>query len=201
MASTKNDVGGGYPWTPSRPRRSLPPLCSSRRWRASSLASRSPSSRSRSASSRGTCSGSRAPRGSTSSASFAGILLTFLAGAEVDPQLLRARFRESVLLGGLSFAVPFAAAGLFAYFVAGWDLRQSEIAGVALSTTSLAVVYAVLVETGLTRTEIGKLIMAATFVTDLGTATALSVLFLQPSPFLIVFMAASVAVVAVMLAL
>jgi len=134
-------------------------------------------------------------------ASFAGILLTFLAGAEVDPQLLRARFRESVLLGGLSFAVPFAAAGLFAYFVAGWDLRQSEIAGVALSTTSLAVVYAVLVETGLTRTEIGKLIMAATFVTDLGTATALSVLFLQPSPFLIVFMAASVAVVAVMLAL
>src|SRR5438128_4153655 len=134
-------------------------------------------------------------------APFAGILLTFLAGAEVDPQLLRARFRESVLLGGLSFAVPFAAAGLFAYFVAGWDLRQSEIAGVALSTTSLAVVYAVLVETGLTRTEIGKLIMAATFVTDLGTATALSVLFLQPSPFLIVFMAASVAVVAVMLAL
>src|SRR5713226_2806701 len=134
-------------------------------------------------------------------ASFAGILLTFLAGAEVDPRLLRERFRESVLLGGLSFAAPFVAAGLFAYFVAGWDLRQSEIAGVALSTTSLAVVYAVLVETGLTRTEIGKIIMAATFVTDLGTATALSVLFLQPTPFLLLFIAASVAVVALMLGL
>src|SRR6266568_4078626 len=87
-------------------------------------------------------------------AAFAGIVLTFLAGAEVDPGLFRQRFRESVVIGGLSFAVPFAAAGLFAYVVAGWDIRQSEIAGIALSTTSLAVVYAVLVETGLTKPEI-----------------------------------------------
>src|SRR5712691_4473121 len=92
-------------------------------------------------------------------AGFAGIVLTFPAGAEVDPGLSRQRFRESVVIGGLSFAVPFAAAGLFAYVVAGWDIRQSEIAGIALSTTSLAVVYAVLVETGLTNTEIGKIIM------------------------------------------
>ena len=131
-------------------------------------------------------------------AAFAGILLTFLAGAEVDPTLLRQRFRESVVIGGLSFALPFAAASLFAFFVAGWDLRQSEIAGIALSTTSLAVVYAVLVETGLTNTEIGKIIMAATFVTDLGTATALSVLFIQPTPFLLLFIAASVGVIVLM---
>lgn len=131
-------------------------------------------------------------------AGFAGILLTFLAGAEVDPGLLRQRFRESVVIGGLSFAIPFVAAGLFAFFVAGWDLRQSEIAGIALSTTSLAVVYAVLVETGLTDTEIGKVIMAATFVTDLGTATALSVLFVQPTPYLLLFVAASVGVIALM---
>jgi Kef-type K+ transport system membrane component KefB len=134
-------------------------------------------------------------------AAFAGILLTFLAGAEVDPGLFRQRFRESVVIGGLSFALPFAAAGLFAYFVAGWDLRQSEIAGIALSTTSLAVVYAVLVETGLTNTEIGKVIMAATFVTDLGTATALSMLFIQPTPFLALFVAVSVVVIVAMLVL
>jgi Kef-type K+ transport system membrane component KefB len=134
-------------------------------------------------------------------AAFAGILLTFLAGAEVDPGLFRRRFRESVVIGGLSFAVPFVAVGLFAYFVAGWDLRQSQIAGIALSTTSLAVVYAVLVETGLTNTEIGKVIMAATFVTDLATATALSVLFIQPTPFLGVFVGVSFVVIVAMLAL
>jgi len=134
-------------------------------------------------------------------ASFAGILLTFLAGAEVDPGLMREKLRESVLIGGLSFLLPFVGAGLFAYYVAGWDLRQAEIAGVALSTTSLAVVYAVLVETGLTKTEIGKIIMAATFVTDLGTALALSLLFIQPTPYLVLFLGTSVAVIVAMLLL
>ena len=134
-------------------------------------------------------------------ASFASIVLTFLAGAEVDPGLMRQKLKESVLIGGLSFLLPFIGAGLFAYYIAGWDLRQSEIAGTALSTTSLAVVYAVLVETGLTKTEIGKIIMAATFVTDLGTALALSLLFIQPSPYLLLFIGTSVAVIVAMLVL
>ncbi|HEV8654437.1 MAG TPA: cation:proton antiporter [Candidatus Limnocylindria bacterium] len=131
-------------------------------------------------------------------AAVASIVLTFLAGAEVDPRLLRERAKESLLIGVLSFLLPFIGAGLFAYYVAGWDLRQAEIAGVALSTTSLAVVYAVLVETGLTKTEIGKVIMAATFITDLGTAIALSLLFIQPTPYLALFVAVSVAVIVVM---
>lgn len=125
-------------------------------------------------------------------ASFASILLTFLAGAEVDPRLLREKWKVSSLLGGLSFVLPFIGAGLFAYFVAGWNVRQSEVAGVALSTTSLAVVYAVLVETGLTKTEIGKIIMASTFVTDLATAVALSALFIQPTVYFLLFVVVSV---------
>jgi Kef-type K+ transport system membrane component KefB len=131
-------------------------------------------------------------------AAVASIVLTFLAGAEVDPRLLRERAKESLLVGVLSFVLPFIGAGLFAYCVAGWDLRQAEIAGIALSTTSLAVVYAVLVETGLTKTEIGKVIMAATFITDLGTAIALSLLFIQPTPYLVLFIGVSVAVIVVM---
>lgn len=131
-------------------------------------------------------------------ATFAGIVLTFLAGAEVDPALMREKAKESFLIGGLSFGLPFVGAGLFTYYVAGWDLRQAEIAGVALSTTSLAVVYAVLVETGLTKTEIGKIIMAATFVTDMGTALALSLLFIQPSVYLLLFIGVSVVAIVVM---
>src|SRR5438034_5666457 len=134
-------------------------------------------------------------------ASFGSIVLTFLAGAEVDPRLMREKLRESLLIGGLSFLLPFVGVGLFAYCVAGWDLRPAEIAGVALSTTSLAVVYAVLVETGLTNAEIGKIIMAATFVTDLGTAVALSALFIQPSAYFVVFMAVSAVSVAGMVLL
>jgi len=69
---------------------------------------------------------------------------------------------------------------------------------VALSTTSLAVVYAVLVETGLNKTDIGKVIMAATFVTDLGTVLALSILFITPTPYLLLFAGISVGCVAAM---
>lgn len=128
-------------------------------------------------------------------AGFASIVLTFLAGAEVDPDLLREKWRESLLIGGLSFVAPFAGAWAFVQFALGWSLQASQIAGVALSTTSLAVVYAVLVETGLTATRIGKIIMASTFVTDFGTALALSLLFIRPGPMLAVFVVVSAAVI------
>jgi len=128
-------------------------------------------------------------------ASFASIVLTFLAGAEVDPSLLRQKFKASMLIGGLSFLLPFALTIPVAFFLLGWEWRASEIAGVALSTTSLAVVYAVLVETGLTETTLGKLIMAACFITDFGTALALSLLFITPTPAILLFVAVSLVVV------
>jgi Kef-type K+ transport system membrane component KefB len=112
-------------------------------------------------------------------AGFGGILLTFLAGAEVDLHVLRDKLKESVLIGGFSFLVPFLAATGYCYWIAHWKWEASLIAGCALSTTSLAVVYAVLVETGLTDTSIGKILMASTFVTDIGTALALSVIFAE----------------------
>ena len=87
---------------------------------------------------------------------FAGVVLTFLAGAEVDVPQFRREWKASVSIGVVSFFAPFAVVGLLAYYGLGWNHRQAEIAGIALSTTSLAVVYAVLVETGLTKTEIGR---------------------------------------------
>jgi Kef-type K+ transport system membrane component KefB len=129
-------------------------------------------------------------------ASFGSIVLTFLAGTEVDPGMMRDKAKQSVLLGGLSFLLPFAGALLVARYGLGWDWRAAEIAGAAMSTTSLAVVYAVLVETGLNRIEIGKQIMAATFVTDIGTAAALTVLFITPTWWMLPFVAASAAAIA-----
>lgn len=110
-------------------------------------------------------------------AGFGALLLTFLAGAEIDPVSFRRHLKASLSIGTVSFLFPFVGAGLFAYFVAGWDLPAAQIAGIALSTTSVAVVYAVMVETGLNETDLGKLILAACFVTDLGTVLALGVLF------------------------
>src|SRR5712692_2395225 len=130
-------------------------------------------------------------------AGFGGILLTFLAGAEVDPQLLKDKLKESLLIGGLSFLVPYLAAIAYCYWGAHWSWQASLIAGCALSTTSLAVVYAVLVETGLTDTSIGKLLMAATFITDMGTALALSLTFAEWSIQTLWFLVGSACIIAV----
>jgi Kef-type K+ transport system membrane component KefB len=124
--------------------------------------------------------------------SFAGVVLTFLAGAEVDVPQFRREWRASAGIGAVSFLAPFALAMATAYWVVGWNRDQAEIGGLALSTTSLAVVYAVLVETGLNRSLIGKRIMSATFVTDILTVIGLSVLFITPNLWIIPFVAASV---------
>jgi Kef-type K+ transport system membrane component KefB len=128
-------------------------------------------------------------------ANFASIALTFLAGAEVDPDDFRARFGASVTIGLVSFVGPFVVAGLVAYVLLGWTTKASLIAGTALSTTSLAVVYAVLVETGLNATRIGKLIMSACFVTDMATAVALSAIFIKPNAWFPLFLGGSVALI------
>ena len=128
-------------------------------------------------------------------AGFGGILLTFLAGTEIDVGLMQQKWKESVFIGLASFSAPFMGTFLFTYFIAGWGLSASLIAGTALSTTSLAVVYSVLVETGLNRTELGKRIMSATFITDISTALALSILFIRPNLYTLVFIVVSLIVI------
>jgi len=114
-------------------------------------------------------------------------VLTFLAGAEIDPVSLKANWRASVLIGVLSFAIPFAIVSVFAEFVLGWPLHQAQIAGIALSTTSVAVVYAVMIEGGFSDTAMGKMILAACFITDFGTVLALGTLFADYNLWLLLF--------------
>ena len=110
-------------------------------------------------------------------ASFGAIVLTFLAGAELESRTLKRFWKESVVLGLIGFFAPFGLAWWVAQFFLGWGFRAAQIAGIALSTTSVAVVYAAMVETGLNEPPIGKLILAACFVDDLGTVIALGLLF------------------------
>jgi len=131
-------------------------------------------------------------------AKFASIVLTFLAGMEVDPAYMRRRLGASVGIGVVSFVGPFVVASAVAYVLLDWSTRASLIAGTALSTTSLAVVYAVLVERGLTDTGVGKLLMSATFVTDLCTALALSAIFIKPNVWFPVFLTVSVLLILVL---
>jgi Kef-type K+ transport system membrane component KefB len=120
-------------------------------------------------------------------ATFGAGLLTFLAGAEIDPESLRRHLKPAAAIGTVSFLVPFLCAAAFARWVGGWAPHAAWIAGISLSTTSVAVVYAVLLDTGLNRTELGKSILAACFITDFGTVLALGVLFANFNGWLLLF--------------
>ena len=108
------------------------------------------------------------------------IILTFLAGAELDPVVFKAKWKEATAVGLVSFAAPFIGCAAAAYYLLHWNVEASWLAGVALSTTSVAVVYAVMLEFGFNRTDYGKTLLAACFITDLGTVLALGFIF---SPF------------------
>ncbi len=128
-------------------------------------------------------------------AGFGSIMLTYLAGAEIDPDVMRRQWRPAVLIGAVSFALPFLGALGYSLFVSHWSLEASKVAGVAMSTTSVAVVYAVMLESGLAGKQFGQLILAACFITDLGTVLALALLFANYDAWLVLFVGVSVVAV------
>jgi Kef-type K+ transport system membrane component KefB len=126
------------------------------------------------------------------------IVLTFLAGAELDPAIFRTKWREALVIGLAGFFGPFLGCTAIAHYLLHWSIMSSWLCGVALSTTSVAVVYAVMLELGFNVTEYGKSILAACFINDLGTVIALGLIF---SPFTVktlIFVVVSVAVFAVL---
>ncbi|MER3475206.1 MAG: potassium transporter Kef [Armatimonadota bacterium] len=123
-------------------------------------------------------------------ASLGGVLLTFLAGAEIDPEAMRRYWKPAVAIGAVSFLLPFLSATACAYYLAGWNADASKVAGIALSDTSVAVVYAMMVETGMNRTALGKLTLSACFATGLGSMGALGLFFARVNVWLMVFVLA-----------
>src|SRR5712692_6699190 len=102
-------------------------------------------------------------------AGFGAILLTFLAGAEIDVDVIRRNFGSTMSIGLVGVFAPYLGVLAFSHFVSVWPWPQAQIAAIALSTTSVAVVYAVMIETGFNQSEIGKIILAACFVKGLLT--------------------------------
>jgi glutathione-regulated potassium-efflux system ancillary protein KefC len=121
------------------------------------------------------------------------IVLTFLAGAELDPAVFKLKWKEAVAVGLASFFFPFLGCAAGAHYVLGWEVMPSWLAGVAMSTTSVAVVYAVMLEFGFNVTDYGKTVLAACFITDLGTVLALGLIFAPFTMKTVIFVGAGIA--------
>jgi Kef-type K+ transport system membrane component KefB len=91
--------------------------------------------------------------------------------------VFRRKWKEATAVGLISFLAPFLGCAAAARWLLGWSVEASWLAGIAMSTTSVAVVYAVMMEFGFNVTDYGKTVLAACFITDLGTVVALGLMF------------------------
>jgi len=126
------------------------------------------------------------------------ILLTFLAGAELNPKDMKLKIKEVTVVGLIGFFAPFIGCSLIAYFIVGWDLRASLLTGIALSTTSMAVVYAVMLDYGFNKTNYGKGILGSCFINDLGTVIGLGLIFAPFTYRTLIFVTATIALIFVL---
>jgi Kef-type K+ transport system membrane component KefB len=102
------------------------------------------------------------------------IVLAFLAGAEIRWTVVRTRAWASLTIGASAFLAPFFSVFLFTAFIGGWSRPQALIGAIALSTTSVALVYTIVSEAGQSQSEVGQIVLAARFVNDVGTIVALA---------------------------
>ncbi|OFX39815.1 MAG: potassium transporter Kef [Bacteroidetes bacterium GWA2_32_17] len=126
------------------------------------------------------------------------ILLTFLAGAELNPDTIKTKIKEVLVIGLIGFFAPFIGCSLIAYYIIGWNFQASLLCGIALSTTSMAVVYAVMLEYGFNKTEYGKGILGACFINDLGTVIGLGLIFAPFTYKTLIFIAVTILLIIIL---
>lgn len=119
-------------------------------------------------------------------AGFGSVVLTFLAGAEIDLAVMKNKWKETLGIGPASFFVPCLSVMAFAYWVAGWPFRhprwRASHSAPPLSPSSIPCWWSEAI------IELGKIILAACFVTNLGSVVALGLLFARYDWWLVVFL-------------
>ena len=106
--------------------------------------------------------------------------IMFVAGFEVDAKILRLHLTRNCLVGAASFGLPFAlliAIGLIVQF----PLSETVIMALALSTTSLAIVFTVIKESNLIASLEGQILLGAAMVVDLISMILLGAIFIEYS--------------------
>jgi Kef-type K+ transport system membrane component KefB len=102
--------------------------------------------------------------------------LMFMAGFEVDVRRLRTTWKSSAGIGVVSLAVPFAAVFIVCYYGFGLETKVAALAGIGLSTTSLALVYHTLRDRNLLGEPIGQTLLGGATVVDVLSMVALAIL-------------------------
>ncbi|MCE4610038.1 MAG: cation:proton antiporter [Desulfurococcales archaeon] len=99
------------------------------------------------------------------------IFIMYVAGLEIEPAVLKRDLISSLFSGLTSFFAPLAATYVaLTHF--GFFAEESLLAGIGVSTTSVAVVYAIIRKHGVIRRRLGQLILAVAMVADVTSIIA-----------------------------
>ncbi len=123
-------------------------------------------------------------------ADFGILALMYFAGLEIDFDVMKKNMKSSFAVGSASFFAPFLTIYFIAIYFLGFSLEQALLTGIALSTTSIAIVYPLLLKSRDRLDDTGKKILSAAMVVDLLSMIALSVLFTDVTVITIGFIAA-----------
>lgn len=125
-------------------------------------------------------------------AGLGGMVLTFLAGTEIDIDVMRKNLSECIGIGVGSFLISFVLVFIACNYLLNWPLKSALLVATALSETSIAIVYSIILDMEFSGRKIGTILMGSTFITNICTATALSVLFMRPGYETLIFIIASI---------
>ncbi len=115
-----------------------------------------------------------------------GVILMFMAGLEVDVNLLRSVLAKSLIVGSTSFFAPMASTYLL-LSILGYGVTDSLLAAVGVSTTSVAVVYMIIRKTGIIALRRGQLILASAMAADIISIIAYTAVVFKPSKILAIY--------------
>ena len=104
------------------------------------------------------------------------LALMFIAGFDLHTDTVRDTWRSCLVLGLVAFFAPFALVMAFAYYWLGLGFVPAGLIAVALSTTSLALVYHALKGDEMLHHESGQIILAAASIVDVLSMVALALL-------------------------
>ena len=110
-------------------------------------------------------------------ADFGILALMFFAGLEIDFDVLKKNAKSSMVVGSASFLSPFLAVYFITLHFMDFSYEQALLTGIALSTTSIAIVYPMLLKSKERLDDTGKKILSAAMVVDLLSMIAISLLF------------------------
>jgi glutathione-regulated potassium-efflux system ancillary protein KefC len=114
--------------------------------------------------------------------------LMFLAGFEIEIKVLKKNLSKNLKIGFLSYIVPFLSISILCIYAYDFTLKQAAAVSIALSTTSLAIIYTILKKDNNIKKYNGQILLGSAMVIDILSMLSLTFIILEISLYNLFFL-------------